>query len=130
MSRYFLTSNPVAIFSCFIITIYVKFTILVPTPNKNKINSLSVPHHNQNSLYQPVMYIPLLIRHFMVHLLVILSRHINHQCHIRLDNMSSKRSSFLSLFVTSLMNRSGSGNAGEGGGSDILGNCWRGLYTI
>jgi hypothetical protein len=26
-------------------------TILVPTPNKNKINSLSVPHHNQNTLY-------------------------------------------------------------------------------
>jgi hypothetical protein len=40
-----------------------------------------------------------------------------------LDNMSSNRSSFLSLFVTSLMNRSRSGNAGEGGGSDILGNC-------
>ena len=50
-----------------------RLTILVPTPNKNKINSLSVSHHNQNTLHQPVMYIPLLIRHFMVHLLVILS---------------------------------------------------------
>jgi hypothetical protein len=28
------------------------------------------------------------------------------------------------------MNRSRSGNAGEGGGSDIVGNCWSGLYTI
>jgi hypothetical protein len=41
-------------------------TILVPTPNKNKINSLSVPHHNQNTLYQPVMYIHLTHESFKI----------------------------------------------------------------